>query len=197
MPKQRITKEMVVAAAFEIARKEGIEKATVKAISEKLGCSVQPIYSYCRNMDGLRQEVAEKARGFVREYAAKHIDPNDLFRSTGHAYVQIAKEEPHLFRLYLFQERKGVTSLEDIYRTETNPAVAHKIAADLKIPVPAAKQLHLNMLIYTIGIGTIFSVTSSSISEEEIYEQQEQAYEAFLKNAKESQGNESGDFGSI
>lgn len=190
MPKQRITKEMVVDAAFEIARREGIEKATVKAISEKLGCSVQPIYSYCQNMDGLRQEVAEKARSFVHAYAAKRIDPHDLFRSTGHAYVQAAKEEPYLFRLYLFQERKGVSSLEDIYRTETNPAVAEKIAADLNVPVPVAKQLHLNMLIYTIGIGTIFSVTASSISEEEIFMQQERAYEAFLKSAKESKENE-------
>lgn len=190
MPKQRITREMVVDAAFEIARRDGIEKATVKAISEKLGCSVQPIYSYCQNMDGLRQEVAGKARRFVQEYAAKRIDPNDLFRSTGHAYVQIAREEPYLFRLYLFQERTGVSSLEDLYRTETNPAAAGKIAADFNISLPAAKQLHLNMLIYTIGIGTIFSVTSSSISEEEIYEQQERAYEAFLKNAKGNQENE-------
>ena len=49
MPKQRITKEMVVEAAFEIARKEGAEKVIVKNIAERLGCSVQPIYSYCSN----------------------------------------------------------------------------------------------------------------------------------------------------
>lgn len=32
MPKQRITKEMVVEAAFEIARKEGAEKVIVKIL---------------------------------------------------------------------------------------------------------------------------------------------------------------------
>lgn len=175
---------MIVDAAFEIARKNGIEGATVKTISEKLGCSVQPIYSYCQNMDGLRQEVAEKARKFVHEYAAKRIDPNDLFRSTGYAYVQIAKEEPQIFQLFLFHERKNISSLEDLYRAETNPAVAEKIAKDLHISVSAAKQLHLNMLIYTIGIGTIYSVTSSAISENEIYAQQEQAYQAFLNFCK-------------
>lgn len=190
MPKQRITKEMVVDAAFEIARRDGIDKATVKTIAENLNCSVQPIYSYCQNMDGLRGDVAEKARYFVREYVKKSIDKNDLFRSTGHAYIQIAKEEPHVFRLYLFQERKNITSLDDLYHTETNPAVAEMIAKDLNISLAAAEKLHLNMLIYTIGIGTIFSVTSSSISENEIFGQQEQAYEAFLKNALEDKGNE-------
>lgn len=43
-----------------------------------------------------------------------------------------------------------------------------------------AKELHLHMLIYTIGIGTIFSVTTPGISVDEIYKQQEMAYKAFL-----------------
>lgn len=190
MPKQRITKEMVVDTAFAIARKEGMEKATVKAISEKLGCSVQPIYSYCQNMEGLRRDVSRKARTFIQEYVGKAIDPDDLFRSTGHAYVRIAKEEPQIFRLFLFQERTGVSSLDDLYRMETNPAVAEGIAETLSISREAAKRLHLNMLIYTIGIGTIFSVTSSSIPEEEIFHQQEQACQAFLAAAREGQKHE-------
>lgn len=49
MPKQRITKEMVVDAAFELAREGGMEEVLVKRIAERIGCSVQPIYSYCHN----------------------------------------------------------------------------------------------------------------------------------------------------
>ena len=191
MPKQKITKEMVVDAAFEIARKDGMDKATVKAIAEKLGCSVQPIYSYCQNMEGLKNDVIEKASAFIRAYVSRAIDHKDLFRSTGHAYIRIAKEEPHLFRLYLFQERDNISSLEDFYRTEANPDVAELIADGLNLSAAAAKRLHLNMLIYTIGIGTIFSVTSSGISEDEIFRQQEQAYRAFLKFTREGTRDES------
>ena len=43
------------------------------------------------------------------------------------------------------------------------------------------------MLIYTIGIGTIFSVTTPGISTDEIDTQQEVAYEAFLKQALENE----------
>lgn len=39
------------------------------------------------------------------------------------------------------------------------------------------------MLIYTIGIGTIFCVTTPGISTDEIYAQQKIAYEAFFKQA--------------
>lgn len=183
MPKQRITKETVVNAAFEIARNSGMEQVMVKNIADKIGCSVQPIYSYCKNMDSLRQDVVEQTNRFIQEYVAAHIDKDDLFRSTGRLYIRLAQEEPHLFRIFILHQRKGISSLNDLYQSETNPHIAEMIASDLHISVAQAKQLHLNMLIYTIGIGTIFSVTTPGISADEIYAQQEAAYEAFLKQA--------------
>ena len=57
------------------------------------------------------------------------------------------------------------------------------LADKLGISAEQARQLHLNMLIYTIGIGTVFSVTTPGISADEIYGQQESAYEAFLNQA--------------
>lgn len=185
MPKQRITKEMVVNAAFEIARNSGMEQVMVKNIAEKLACSVQPIYSYCKNMEGLRQDVVEQTSRFIQEYTAARIDKDDLFRSTGRAYIQLAQEEPHLFRIFILHQRKGISSLSDLYESETSPHTAEFIANELHIHASQAKQLHLNMLIYTIGIGTIFSVTTPGISTDEIYAQQEIACEAFLKQALE------------
>lgn len=183
MPKQRITKEMVVNAAFEIARNSGMEQVLVKNIADKIGCSVQPIYSYCKNMEGLRQDVVEKVGCFIQEYIAVHIDKDDLFRSTGKAYIQLAEEEPFLFRIFILHRRNGISSLNELYQSETNPHTAEFIADKLNISLPQAKELHLNMLIYTIGIGTIFSVTTPGISTDEIYKRQESAYEAFLAQA--------------
>lgn len=185
MPKQRITKEMVVNTAFEIARNKGMDQVMVKNIADKIGCSVQPIYSYCKNMDGLRQNVIEQVNCFIQEYIAAHINKDDLFRSTGRSYIQLAQEEPHLFKIFILHQRRGISSLNDLYQAETNPRTAEVIANNLHINAEQAKQLHLNMLIYTIGIGTIFSVTTPGISTDEIYTQQETAYEAFLKQALE------------
>ncbi|MDO4273073.1 MAG: TetR/AcrR family transcriptional regulator [Eubacteriales bacterium] len=190
MPKQKITKEMVVDAAFELARAGGMEQVMVKNIAEKLGCSVQPIYSYCKNMDGLRKDVTERARQFIQKFVAAHIDKNDLFRSTGRAYIQIAKEEPHILKMFIFQQRKNISSLDDLYQCEASPQMAQTIADELNITVEKAKQLHLNMLIYTIGIGTIFSVTTPGIPPEEIYSQQENAYRVFLRAALEENNDE-------
>ena len=185
MPKQRITKEMVVGAAFEIARSDGMEQVMVKSIAEKIGCSVQPIYSYCKNMEGLREDVIQKVRSFIGEYVKTHIEEDDIFASTGRTYIQLAKEEPHLFKIFILHRRDGIASLEDLYQSEASPDIAEFIAKKLDISIGQAKKLHLNMLIYTIGIGTIFSVTTPGISTDEIYEQQEAAYNAFLNQVME------------
>lgn len=180
MPKQRITKEIVVDTAFALARAGGMEQVMVKNIADQIGCSVQPIYSYCKNMEELKQEVVERVSCFVQKYVSAHLDEKDLFRSTGQAYIQIAKEEPELFKIFILHKRYGISSLAELYQSETNPGVAEHIAKDLHISVSQAEQLHLHMLIYTIGIGTIFSMTVPGISAEEIFAQQEMAYEAFL-----------------
>lgn len=191
MPKQRITKDMVVNAAFEIARSNGMEQVMVKNIAEKIGCSVQPIYSYCKNMEELRADVARKVSVFIGEYIEKHIDKDDIFASTGRAYIRLAKEEANLFKIFILHKRSGIASLEDLYKSETSPHTAEFISKKLDISIEQAKKLHLNMLIYTIGLGTIFSVTTPGISTDEIYEQQELAYKTFLdQTVKQKDGND-------
>lgn len=185
MPKQKITKDMVVDAAFQIARSQGMESVLVKNIANKIGCSVQPIYSYCHNMEGLKAEVIDRVNRFVTEYVTARLNRNDLFRSTGQAYIKLTKEEPHIFKLFILHKRTGISSLAEFYQSETNPEIAGFIAKQLNISPAQASLLHLHMLIYTIGIGTIFSVTMPGIPAEEISAQQESAYQAFLKQAIE------------
>lgn len=186
MPKQKITKEMIVDAAFMIARANGMEHVMVKTIAAQIGCSVQPIYSYCTNMKGLRKEVANQTNLFIQQFIASRIDQEDFFHSIGQAYIQLAKEEPNLFNIFILQQRDGISSLDDLYHSQANPQVIQIIAKQLNIGFAQAKQLHLHMLIYTIGLGAIFAVSTPGILVEEIFAQQELAYQAFLNQAKET-----------
>ena len=174
----------MVEAAFEIAREQGMEQVMVKSIAGRLACSVQPIYSYCQNMDGLRQDVAARTAQYVREYIAAHTDRQDLFRSMGRAHLQLAKDEPNLFKIFILHSREGISSLEELYRRECDLRAAGLIAEQLGIDAAQARQLHLNMLVYTIGLGTIFAVTKPGIPADEIFAQQEAAFEVFCTAAE-------------
>lgn len=186
MPKQKITRDMVVDAAFALTRAEGLEAVLVKRIAELLGCSVQPIYSYCNSMDELRAAVIEKANDHMKAYMATHIDPANPFRSTGMAYVHYAKEEPHLFQLFLQRKRAYVHTLEDLYLQDADPCIPQRIAEQMTISLKKAKALHLNMLVYTTGIGAIMATSDEGLSENELIERLESAHQAFMKQAMEA-----------
>lgn len=43
-PRARITKEMIVDVAFEVARESGAENINTHTVSQKLGCSTKKLY---------------------------------------------------------------------------------------------------------------------------------------------------------
>lgn len=183
MPTQRITREMVVDAAFRLAREKGMEGVLVKELAREMGCSVQPIYTYCKSMEDLRRAVEEKTADFVRAYAAQRRDRADPFRSTGLAYLQLAREEPNLYRIF-FSRRQG-GSWEELYQREADPQRAEELAGDLGLTRTAARELHLHMLLYTAGVGQVLAASRGKMDVDTAAKQLESAYRAFLRQARE------------
>lgn len=192
MPKQRITKEMVIEAAFEIAREDGLDKVLVKNIAEKIGCSVQPIYSYCSNMEGLKNDLYERTRAFFREYVEVHLEKDNFFESTGRAYLHLAKEEPHLYELYFLKKRPDriCSSLAELYQQECSLSVAEHLAQELSIGLESAKKLHLHMVIYNSGVASLQIASGFGLDMKELEQQLRMAYEAFLAEIRKEEGNE-------
>ena len=186
MPRQKITKEMIVEAAFELVRDGGMEQVLVKNIAEKLGCSVQPIYSYCSNMEGLKRDVTLRIAEFFQKYVNEHVDKADLFASTGKLYLKLSREETNLFQMYFLNKRSEleIHSLEELYRTQCNGKITEYIAQKYDLSLEAAKEMHLNMVIYNQGVASMSIVSNSQIPLEEMEKQLEQAFDAFLEQAK-------------
>lgn len=184
MPKQRITKEMVLEAAFELLRKGGEEEVLVKNIAAALSCSVQPIYSYCDNMDALKLELSNMAAGIMRKYISRLLDRDNLFESTGRAYIAFAKEEPHLFKSYFLRNRKGISGFDDLYAAEAGGGMAEYLVKSLGISESSAKELHMNMIIYTNGLSFILISVGGGFPQEELDEKLIKAYHAFLAAAQ-------------
>ena len=61
---------------------------------------------------------------------------------------------------------------------------------ELGVGEEKARRLHLNMLIYTIGLSAIFSTARPGIPADEIFGWQSSAYEAFLAQLKEEDRDE-------
>ena len=61
MPKQKITKEMVVDAAFQLAREGGMERVLVKEIAARLGTTPKAVeHRLDRGRRRLREKLMER-----------------------------------------------------------------------------------------------------------------------------------------
>ena len=182
-PKQRITKDMVMSAAFELLREGGESQVLVKNIAMKLSCSVQPIYSYCENMDALRIELSGMAGQALNKYVSERVDMSDPFASTGRAFVDFAQAEPHVFKSYILRERSGIHSFADIYEAEASPQIAEFLMSKHGISREEACELHMNMIIYSAGISFLLISSGGNLPQQELYDKLENAYHAFTKKS--------------
>lgn len=104
-PKAKITKDMVIAAGFEIVRSEGQESLNVRRIAAELECSTQPVMYHYKTVDALKADIYAAADAFHTEYIMRPNAGANPLLYIGLNYIRFAHEEKHLFR-FLFQSDK-------------------------------------------------------------------------------------------
>ena len=111
--KAKVTKEMIVEAAFAVARETGGENINARTVSARLHCSTQPVMYHFATIGALKRTVYAKADRYHSEYLMNLQRPSQGgMLGIGLNYIRFAIEEPHLFR-FLFQSDSfgGATQL--------------------------------------------------------------------------------------
>ena len=112
--KAKVTREMIVDAAFAVARETGAETISARTVSERLHCSTQPVMYHFATIEELKRTVYAKADQYHSDYLMRIKKPQKgAALGIGMNYIRFAIEEPHLFR-FLFQSDyfNGSTLLE-------------------------------------------------------------------------------------
>ena len=181
MPKQRITKEMILDIAFKFARKKGFDKVVLKNIADEIGCSVQPIYSYYKNMDDLRGFVYQEAMKFYQSFIYSRVDGDNLLESMGKANVLFAKEETNVFKLLFLNKINGLNSFSDIYEWMGDKNAAQQVMERYSLSEGCAKEVYIMLITFTHGMATMIAMGGANIPDSEIVEYLQKAYRSFIK----------------
>ncbi|MCQ4636656.1 TetR/AcrR family transcriptional regulator [Anaerovorax odorimutans] len=184
MPKQKITKEEILSAAFQLLRKKGLEAVNARSVAKEAGCSVQPIYSSYTNMDELLKELFEYCRSYQLDYVRNQLDEENYFGSAGRGHILFAREEKNLFRFLFLSRFVRGRSLEDIYKQYGIPEVTGSIEKMLGLTFDEARQLYLDLMIYTHGIAAMLATDALDTADEDIHRNVDHAYHAFLEEAR-------------
>ena len=111
-PKTRITKEMILDAAFEITRESGIENVSARTVSQRLGCSTQPVMYCFATIEALRAEVYKRTEDYQTDFIMSSETVTML--DVGMAYVRFAAVEKYLFRLLFQSDHFSQQTLSDV-----------------------------------------------------------------------------------
>ena len=185
-PKAKITKDMVIDAAFEVAREAGMENINASTVAKKLNCSTQPVMYHFETIEELKRAAYAKSDWYHTEYLMNIKNPQEgEMLGIGLNYIRFAIEEPHLFR-FLFQSGFAVeNSLLEMIDSEELIPVLSAMREAMKMNMEQTKEVFLTIALFAHGYASIIANNSLEYDEELVAAHLEQAYRGAVLAAQE------------
>ncbi len=182
-PKTKITREMILGAAFEIARREGAEMVNARTVAQKLNCSTQPVLYHFKTMEELKKAVYAKADEFHSAYLAQPQGESPI-KSIGLQYIRFGAQEKHLFR-FLFQTNEfSGKSISDLTNAEEAAFIFEAIAKTSHISVEQARLLFKSLFLFAHGYASMFANNELAYDESVILSDLELVFTGMLSALK-------------
>ena len=167
--KIRISKENILDAAFEIVRKDGMEKLSNRELANKLNCSIRPIYYQFENVEEMQKELYLK----IEQYFYKFILDNMVegipkYKQVGINYIKFAKKEKKLFQT-LFMSDTGLTPDAFVAKDgEDYKEIEKLIKISANLKEEDIKDFHTKMWIFCHGIATLVANDTIKLTDNQI-----------------------------
>lgn len=165
-PKAKITREMIIDAAFEITRERGIEEVNARTVSERLGCSTQPVMYHFKKIGDIKSAVWKETDDFHTGYIMD-IRSDEPMMDIGMNFIRFAATEKNLFRL-LFQSdglvEKEVTDM--VWTGSANPMLGVLMQTE-GVDLEGAKSIFATLGFFVHGFASLLANNSMEYNEEE------------------------------
>lgn len=180
-PKAKITKDMIINAAFEIARKNGAEEISARTVAEKLGTSTQPVMYHFATIAELKRATYAKADEFHTKYITEFdMSDVDIMHEIGRRYIQFAAEEKNLFRFLFQSDFIAGNSIAGIIDSEDAFPVAELMSKAMGIDIEKTKQVFLTIAMFAHGYASMLANNTLDYNEDVIMSHLELAFNGAL-----------------
>lgn len=182
MPKNiKISKDMILEAAFEIARQDGIEKLSNRELANKLKCSIRPIYYQFQNVEEMQKELYLKIEKYFYKFLMDNmVDDIPKYKQIGINYIKFAKKEKKLFQT-LFMSELGLTPNAFISKVgEDYKEIEKLIKISANLKDNDIKEFHTKMWIFCHGIATLVANNTICLTDKQIEELLSYEFQALM-----------------
>lgn len=164
----KITKEMILNVAFQIAKTDGFDKVSNRTIAKKLNSSIRPIYYQFKNVDELNKELYTMISKYFYKYIMNDIETSPLpYKQIGINYINFAKKENKLFQLLFMSDNKNFMETLTKQKDEFTK-ILDIIKKYTKLKSEVVENFHTEIWIFTHGIATLVANNTIDLTDEEI-----------------------------
>jgi AcrR family transcriptional regulator len=190
-PKTKVTAEMVVNAAIEVARQSGYESINARTVSGQLHCSTQPVMYHFSTIESLKKAAYKRLDQLHSEYMMNTRPGQDPILGIGLNYIRFAVEEPQLFR-FLFQSGYAEENnlLEMVDSEELVPVLA-AMREGAGLSMEKTRQVFITVALFAHGYASIIANNHLEFDEKLIAEHLERTWNGAVLAAAQEEQDES------
>lgn len=174
-PKAKITKEMIIDAGFEVAREFGIESVNARTVSEKLGCSTQPIMYHFKTIEDMKKAVYQKADAYHTAYLMD-IHGDSPMLEMGLSYIRFAHTEKQLFRLLFQSDEFAGKSISELIDAEELLPILNVLSESAGTDVTQAKAIFRLLFLFVHGYAGMLANNTMKYDETAVAVDLERAF---------------------
>lgn len=192
-PKAKITKDMIIDAAFEVARETGVENINARTVSKRLNCSTQPIMYNFDTIEELKKAAYEKTNVYHTEYLMNIPEKQEsVMLGIGLNYIRFAIEEPYLFR-FLFQSGFAPeNSLPEMINSKELIPVISAMQEAMNRNAEQAKEVFVTLALFVHGYASMIVNNSLEYDEKLITIHLKRVYTGAILAVQEEKPSEGG-----
>lgn len=185
-PKAKISRDMIVDAAFTIAREAGAESINARSVAQKLGCSTQPVMHHFPRVEELRRAAFEATDAFHTSFLMQPVSGMESITETiGLNYIRFAVEETNLFR-FLFQSGFALeSSLPQLLDAPHLAPVLDAMQAEMQLSPEQLREVFLTLAFCVHGYASIVANSAMEYDESAAAGLLEQVYRGAMLALKE------------
>ena len=179
--KIKISKDMILDAAFEIVRKHGMEKLSNRELANKLKCSIRPIYYQFENVEQMQKELYMKIEQYFYKFLLDNmIEGIPQYKQVGINYIKFVKKEKKLFQT-LFMSDTGLTPDAFVSKAGKDYKEIEKLVRiSTNLKYDDIKDFHTRMWIFCHGIATLVANGTVKLADNQIQELLSDEFQALM-----------------
>ena len=189
-PKTRIGRDMIVKAAFDLIRREGVGNLNARSLSKELGSSTQPILYHFSTMDEVKEKTYEIADEFHSHYLMNDLEKeNNPLLSLGLRYIKFAIEEKNLF-LFLFQSGHFGGSVTLLFNDENMSPILEAFIGETEMREEDIRRIFFPLFSAIHGNASLLANNALIYNEEETKEMLTLLFESLVTKIMEERNED-------